>query len=75
MILGWLCYERTRDGKPVIHYAFTKSRYRHKGVMRSMMNQLGLKRGEPFYYTFKTPSARLLHDGRYAPDIARRRMP
>ncbi len=71
-ILGWLCHERTSDGQPVVHYAFVKSRYRRRGILRSLLTAAGIDPAQRFYYTFGTPASRIYPEGRHCPEIARR---
>lgn len=71
-ILGWLCYERTSDAIPVVHYCFVKPLFRKRGVAASLFAAAGIDPKQRFFYTFKTPAARYFPGGQYEPAIARR---
>lgn len=71
-ILGWLCHEATSDGRPVVHYCFTKSGVRRQGILRELLKVAGINPRERFYYTFGTPCSKFYPEGRYVPEIARR---
>lgn len=71
-VLGWLCFEQTSDGVPVVHYVFVKPLYRKRGIARSLFDAAGIDPSARFFYTFKTPAARYFPGGQYEPAIARR---
>lgn len=72
--LGFLFVESTRDGVPVIHAAFTKPNYRRSGVQRSLFEAADIERTGRLFYTMKLgPESRFYPEGRYAPEIARRK--
>ena len=71
-ILGWICFERTSDSVPVVHYVFVKPLYRKRGVAKSLFASAGIDPTARFFYTFKTPAARYFPGGRFEPAIARR---
>lgn len=45
-IFGWICYENV-DGIPLIHWVYTKSIYRRRGLAKALLKDVGVD--------FKTP--------------------
>lgn len=41
-IAGWLCCELPGPGRIVVHYAWTKARYRRMGVCNSLLKHMGV---------------------------------
>lgn len=74
-ILGWICTERTRDGKPVVHMVYVKSLFRRKRVASSLFEAAGINPKERFYYTFRTQQAGRFPGGKYCREIACRKEP
>lgn len=73
--LGYALTERTGDGVPVVHLAFTKPTYRRGGVFRSLLQAAGIDRNAWLFFTFKCgPESKLYPAGRYEPSIARRKL-
>lgn len=73
-VLGWICFERTRDDRPVVHYMYTKSLFRRRGVARSLLAAAGIDPKARFFYTYRTERARLFPGGRYVREIACRKV-
>jgi hypothetical protein len=80
-ILGWLCYEFTRDGRPVVHYVYVKSLWRQAvkrygtavGVATSLFAAAGIDPKARFFYTFRTNRAHHFPGGSYVREIACRK--
>lgn len=71
--LGYALLERTGDGVPVVHFAFTKPTYRREGVLRSLLAAAGIDRKGRLFWTFQTGSERRVFPaGRFEPSVARR---
>lgn len=73
--LGLLVAERTGDGVPVVHAAYVKSVYRdNPAVCASLFEAAGFNAGDRLFYTMKLgPEHRMYPQGRFAPEIARRK--
>lgn len=80
-ILGWMCYEFTRDGKPVVHYVYVKSMWRQAvkrygtptGVATSLFAAAGIDPKARFFYTFRTNRAHHFPGGSFVREIACRK--
>lgn len=72
-ILGFLCFEYTRDNVPVVHMCFVKDWARKHGVAKSLLAAAGIDPSARFFYTFKTGQEKYFPGGKYAPEIARRK--
>jgi hypothetical protein len=72
--LGYQLVERTSDGVPVVHAAFTKSTYRRAGVQASLFAASGIDRTGRLFYTMRCgPESKFYPAGRYTPEVARRK--
>lgn len=69
--VGFVALERAE--KPVIHYVFVKEPFRRQGLAKFMLSELDVDLTKPFFYTFRTRAAKYATNGRYRPEIARRK--
>lgn len=53
-ILGWMAYERTESGPPLVHYIYVKQAYRKSGVARGLFAKADIDPDSLFHYTCKT---------------------
>lgn len=76
-ILGFLMFEQTRTGEPVVHYLFVRELYRQKEYAfgRKLLEVAGIDWKEFFFYTHRTKDARKFKSARWEPSIARRKDP
>lgn len=74
-ILGYLAFERTSDGVPVVHFAFVKDLYREykPAMFASMFEAAGVDPEQPFFVTFSTGWENRFKGARYMPAVARRK--
>lgn len=58
VVAGWVCYERHPDkfgGMPIVHYAFTRDRFRRLGVMEMILAEADIDLVDGGLFTFRTP--------------------
>ncbi len=74
-VLGFLAHERTRDGVPVVHFAWVKDLYREykADIFADLFSAAGVDPDSKFFVTFSTGWERKFTGARYAPEIARRK--
>lgn len=74
-VLGYLAHERTRDGMPVVHFAYVKDLYSEykADIYASMFEAAGVDPAEPFFVTFSTGWETKFPGQRYMPAVARRK--
>lgn len=74
-VLGYLAYETTRDGVPVVHFAFVKDLYKEYRVqmLADLFDTAGVDPEGKFFVTFATGWERRFPNARYQPAIARRK--
>jgi GNAT superfamily N-acetyltransferase len=70
-IMGYVCYEKSLAGIPVIHYIFVKDDFRREGLGTAL---LGVTGNGSLIYTFRTEDSQYLNKmGTHVPAIARRK--
>jgi hypothetical protein len=73
-LLGFICFEFTGDGKPVVHYIYVKDPYFKFGVGELLRDEAFPGLLEPGFITFKSPIVlKYFDDFKHAPEIARRK--
>lgn len=73
-LLGFICYEFTKDDKPVIHYIYVKDPYFKYGVGELLRDDAVGKYLEPGFITHNSPIVlKYFDDYKWAPEIARRK--
>lgn len=80
-IIGWVCYEISLEGVPVVHYVYVKGGrdtkgndlFRGKGLGTSLLKKA--TQGAAFLHTFRTADGNRLtrNKGRHVPFLARRK--
>lgn len=71
--LAWIAHETdTRSAQPVVHYVFTKTAFRRRGLSRLLLDRVGATRDSRFIYTFCTSYAKHYPTGFHMPSLARR---
>ncbi len=74
LMLGWLAYEVAsshQGDEYVVHFIFVKPTYRQLGIASKALASVNIL--GPYFYTFRTPFSKYLKQGRYRPEIARRK--
>ena len=70
-IMGYVAFEKSLAGIPVVHYVFVKDDFRKEGLGKAL---LGVTGDGSFIYTFRTEDSQYLDSmGRFVPAIARRK--
>ncbi len=69
VFLGFAVVESGFD-HPVVHYTYTKPKYRGNGVARLALRAAGVSLDEPFFYTFHTAACERESPGIYRRGIA-----
>lgn len=59
-LLGFIAFEPMTDNLTALHYIYVKDVMRHFGFGSELFAAAGLKKDEPFIYTFHAPEARKL---------------
>lgn len=72
-MLAWVAYETDPvEGQPIVHYLFTKTPFRKRGLSRLLLDHIGAVKGARFLYTFATSYAKHYDGGFHMPSLARR---
>lgn len=65
-IAGYLCGERPVNGRGKLHYVYTKGPFRQFGVARTLLDALGVRKGDSVSVTHWTPNLEWLFPKGYA---------